>query len=155
MLTLLFVGCSSIPIKSENGSFRNSLKPEYYKKGDYKRVPRYDQKLTNVDVDEIIQQGRIIAYHSTDCFVGYEKLTKEGRRPIMGDDEIRVGIYRLYVDNKTKGFIILIFGDFGNEYHTFITHQEVTLNKEGKYIIRENIPEKEVTRKRIKWEDSH
>ena len=35
ILTLLFAGCSSIPIKSNNGSFKNSLKSEYYKKDNY------------------------------------------------------------------------------------------------------------------------
>ena len=63
--------------------------------------------------------------------------------------------FRIYVDDKTKGFKIIIQEELsGKKFFNFITYQEVSVNKEGEFIIRENTPEKESTRKRVKWDDT-
>lgn len=182
ILTLLFVGCSSIPIKSNNGSFRNSLKSEYYKKDNYildtfsgsqvagdmigifalglplGSIAEYSkprQMLNNVDIDEVIQHGRTTAYLLNIHAIRYIRLNKDELRPNKDDDKLMVFFYRIYVNDKTKGFKIIIQEELaGKKFFNFITYQEVSVNKEGEFIIRENIPEKEATRKRVKLDDT-
>lgn len=182
ILTLLFVGCSSIPIKSDNGSFRNSLKSEYYKKDNYildtfsgsqvagdmigilalglplGSIAEYSKPrkmMNNVDIDEVIQHGRITAYHLNIHAIRYIRLNKDDLRPNMDDDKLMVFFYRIYVDGKTKGFKIIIQEELvGKKFFNFITYQEVSINKKGEFIIRENVSEKEAERKRIKWDDT-
>lgn len=157
ILIFLVIGCGSIPIKSDNGSFRNSLKSKYYEKGNYlkyDRAPHADQILTNVDIDEVIQQGRIVAYLLNVHVIIYVRLNKDGLRPTMDEDKLRVLFYRIYIDDKTKGFKIVILEDSGREHFCFDTYQEIFVNEKGEYVICENIPEKEARRKRIKWDDT-
>ena len=182
ILTFLFVGCGSIPIKSDNGSFRNSLKSEYYKKDNYildtfsgsqvagdmigifafglpvgsiAECSKPRQMLNNVDIDEVIQDGRITAYLLNIHAIRYIRLNKDGLRPNMDDDKLMVLFYRIYVDGKTRGFKIVIIEELaGKKFFSFITYQEISINKKGKFIIRENISEKEAIRKRIKWDDT-
>ena len=182
ILTLLFVGCSSIPIKSNNGSFRNSLKSEYYKKDNYildtfsgsqvagdmigifalglplgsiAECSKPRQMLNNVDIDEVIQRGRIAAYLLNIHAIRYIRLNKDELRPNKDDDKLMVFFYRIYVDGKIKGFKIIIQEELvGKKFFNFITYQEISMNKKGEFIIRENISKKEATRKRIKWNDT-
>jgi len=178
----MFMGCSPVPmIKSDNGSFRNSLKSQCYEKDDYildtfsgnqaagdvlgilmlglpigsiVEGSKPQQMLNNVDIDEVIQRGRITAYLLNIYSIRYIKSNKDGLKPTIDDDKIWVSFQRIYVDNKTRGFEITIYEEFGIKCYAFVTYQEVTMNKEGEYIIRENISKEEATRKRIKWEDS-
>ena len=182
ILTLLFVGCSSIPIKSNNGSFRNSLKSEYYKKDNYildtfsgsqvagdmigifalglplgsiAECSKPRQMLNNVDIDEVIQRGRIAAYLLNIHAIRYIRLNKDELRPNKDDDKLMVFFYRIYVDGKIKGFKIIIQEELvGKKFFNFITYQEISMNKKGEFIIRENISKKEATRKRVKWDDT-
>lgn len=182
ILSLLFVGCSSISIKSNNGSFKNCIKSEYYKKDNYildtfsgsqvagdmigifalglplgsiAECSKPRQMLNNVDIDEVIQHGRTTAYLLNIHAIRYIRLNKDELRPNKDDDKLMVFFYRIYVDGQTKGFKIIIQEELaGKKFFNFITYQEVSVNKEGEFIIRENIPEKEATRKRVKWNDS-
>jgi len=182
ILTLLFVGCSSIPIKSDNGSFRNSLKSEYYKKDNYildtlsgsqvagdiigifafglplGSIAEYSKPrkmMNNVDIDEVIQHGRIAAYLLNIHAIRYIKLNKDGLRPNKDDDKLMVFFYRIYVDGQTRGFKIIIREEIvDKKFFNFITYQEISINKKGEFIIRENVSEKEAERKRIKWDDT-
>ncbi|RZB34571.1 MAG: hypothetical protein SRB1_00339 [Desulfobacteraceae bacterium Eth-SRB1] len=156
ILTLLFVGCSSIPIKSDNGSFRNSLKSKYYKKADYIEYSKPSREmLNNVDIDEVVRRGLRTAYLSNIGMVIYIRLNKDGLRPSINDDKLWVFFNRIYADGKIKGFKITICEELpGKKCFNFVTYQEIFINKKGEFIIRENISKKEATRKRVKWDDT-
>ena len=154
MLTLSFVGCSSIPIKSDNGSFRSSLKPEYYKKGDYvglSGLPK-QQMLNHVDIDEVIRHGIITVYLLNLYVHSYIRLDEDGLRPLMGADKLYIIFYRIY-DGRVKGLKITIWEELGNKVFSFVTYQEVSKNEKGKFVIR-NVSKEEATRKRVKWDDT-
>ena len=157
ILIFLVIGCGSTPIRSDNGSFRNSLKSKYYKKGNYikyDKASHADQVLTNVDIDEVIQQGRIVAYLLNVHVIIYVRLNKEDLRPSIDEDKLWVLFYRIYIDGKTKGFKIVILEDSNRKHFCFDTYQEISVNEKGEYVICENIPEEEARRKRIKWDDT-
>ena len=151
---VLFTGCSSIPIKSDNnGSFRSSLKPEYYKKGNYVGLSGLPQQqmLNNVDIDEVIRHGIITVYLLNLYVHSYIRLDEDGLRPLMGADKLYIIFYRIY-DGRVKGLKITIWEELGNKVFSFVTYQEVSKNEKGEFVIR-NISKKEATRKRIKYED--
>lgn len=113
------------------------------------------QMLNNVDVDEVIQNGRITAYLLNIHAIRYIRLNKDELRPNKDDDKLMVFFYRIYVDDKTKGFKIIIQEELADKkFFNFITYQEISINKKGKFIVRENVSEKEAVRKRIKWDDT-
>lgn len=161
ILVFLFVGCSSVQIKSDDGSFRNDLKSEYYEKGNYKNFvfanePTLDP-LFNVNIDEVVRSGLIAMYLSDVYYVAYIKLNKHGMIPNLNDDKLLVIFRRIYTSVSGMGFeikikeIIQAREQSQGMINYFVNYQEMFLDKKGKLIVRENVPKREAKEKETKW----
>lgn len=161
VLMFLFVGCSSIQIKSDDGSFRNDLKSEYYEKANYKCLFIADAYswdiLTDVNIDEIIQHGLKSTYF-LQCFgARYTRLNKSGVDPGLDEDKLYIHFRRIYKFADGIGVKIVISETIQTKDHSwglinhFVNYQEIFLNKKGQIVARENVPKKEAMKKEDKW----
>ncbi len=91
-LVFLFTGCCSVtPIESINGSFKDSLNSEYYKKTTYfSWEDPYRKAIVNADIDNVIQQGLIAAYFLNRHMVVYSRANKNGDRSNINDDTLLI-----------------------------------------------------------------
>lgn len=163
ILVFLFMGCGSVQIKSEDGSFRNDLRAEYYEKHSYKELYsatpyRLENVFVNVIIDEALRLGVIATYQysSAGCSY-YEKLNKYGMSPGLDEDTLWVMFRQMYKLDDRMGIDITLRetiqtkGNVQGTYIEYYTYQEVSLNEKGEFIIRQNVPKREAKEKEAKW----
>jgi len=156
-VVFLITGCSAIQIKSDSGSFRRSLKSEYYEKANYKELligyTYVEGMLNNVDIDEVIDHGLVAVYCSHSIGAKYSKLNEYGMKPGLDKDKLEIYFRQIYESTKGRGYEITIRERMQGTILKFVTYQEIHSNKKGDYVIRCNVPKREAIQKEEEWEN--